>query len=226
MGKWWLSPATSQSNQLIQGKNQEVLPGILPCLSGPFNSCGIRVRNPWMGGLGDGRVLIDCSTIILINTYIIIYICVCVCSHLYSSIYLCWLRFTIMIVLEYVLALIFILVSDIFISIMFMFVLYILYLYSSLPIFTFIFLHMSMYIYILNYMLYIYIQLWHVMTRTRPGNTQQLCSWMVIRSQKRCWAGGPAGTICRLGGLPFLFRQIWALGRSWKLQIWASLWKD
>lgn len=79
MGKWWLSPATSQSNQLIQGKNQEVLPGILPCLSGPFNSCGIRVRNPWMGGLGDGRVLIDCSTIILINTYIIIYIYMRVC---------------------------------------------------------------------------------------------------------------------------------------------------
>lgn len=60
-----------QSNQIDPGKSQEVLPGVLPCLSGPFNSCGIRVGNPWMGGLGDGRVLIDRSTIILINTYII-----------------------------------------------------------------------------------------------------------------------------------------------------------
>ena len=98
-----------------------------------------------------------------------------------------------------------------------------------------IFAYVNVYLHFELYDIYIYVcmciyicydMLWHVMTRTRPGNTQQPCSWMVIRSQKRCWAGGPAGTICRLGGLPFLFRQIWALGRSWKLQIWASLWKD
>jgi hypothetical protein len=45
-----------------------------------------------MGGLGDGRVLIDCSTIILINTYIIIYIyaCVCVLICIVVSIYVDW----------------------------------------------------------------------------------------------------------------------------------------